>query len=145
MGFKTTTHDWCIYRIVKDGEVIYLLRMVDNMVTACVNEKTAKDIYNIIGEKMSFPSEKEEGIVPFEYLGIVKDYNGVGIQQTSHYIEMNCENYIQRLNRTHGWEPQDKASPSDDESTTAAAASVDIPVNENILNLLTKPEQSKDS
>ena len=58
---------------------------------------------------------------------------------------MNCENYIQRLNRTHGWEPQDKDSPIDDESTIAAAASVDVPVNENVPNLLTKPEQLKES
>ena len=114
------------------------------MVIACVDETIAKDIYNIIGTKMSFPSEKEEGIVPFEYLGIVKDYNGVGIQQISHYTEMNCQNYIQRLNRTHGWDPQDKTSPSDDEPTTSAA-SVDISVNENVPNLLTKPEQLKDS
>ena len=80
MGFKTTTHDRCIYRIVRDGEVIYLLRMVDDMITACKNEKTAKDIFNIIGEKMHFPSEKEESIIPFEYLGVVKDYNGVDIK-----------------------------------------------------------------
>ena len=94
---------------------------------------------------MSFPSEKEEGIFPFEFLGIVKDNNGVGIQQASHYIEMNCQNYIQRLSRTYGWEPQDKTSPSDDEPTTAAAVSFDIPVNENVPNLLTKPEQLKES
>ena len=54
MGFKITTHNPCIYRTVRDGEVIYLLRMVDNMATACVNEKTAKNIYNIIGEKDEF-------------------------------------------------------------------------------------------
>ena len=115
------------------------------MVTACVNEKMAKDIYNIIGAKMSFPSEKEEDIVQFKYLGIVKDYNRVGIQQTSHYIKINCQNYIQGLNRTHGWDPQDETFPSDDEPTTTAAASFDIPVNENIPNLLTKPEQLKES
>ena len=90
MGFKNTTHDCCIYRTARDGEVIYLLRMVDAMILSCKNEKTAKDLFNIIGEKMSFPSEKEKGIIPFEYLGVVNDYNGVGIKQTSHYVEMNC-------------------------------------------------------
>ena len=94
MGFKTTTHYRCINRIVRDSEVIYLLFMVDNMIAACVNEKTTKDIFNIIGEKMSFPSEKEEGIIPFEYLGVIKEYNIVDIKQTSHYIEIYCENYI---------------------------------------------------
>ena len=51
IGFKTTTLDRCIYRIVRDGEVIYLLRIFDDMIAACVNEKTTKDIFNIIGEK----------------------------------------------------------------------------------------------
>ena len=102
MGFKTTTHDCCIYQTVRDGEVIYLLRMVDDCYVLSMDEKTAKDIFNIIGTKMSFASEKKKGIVLFEFLGVVKDYNGVDIKQTSHYIEMSCENYIQCLARTHG-------------------------------------------
>ena len=127
--------------MLRDGEVIYLLRMVDDCCILTKNEKTTRYIFNIIGTKMSFHSEKEEDIIPFEYLGVVKYYNGVDIKQTSHYIEMNCENYIKWLNKTHGWEPQDKASPSDDEPTITAAASVDIPVNENVPHLLTKSEQ----
>ena len=83
MGFKTTTHDHCIYRTVRDEEVIYLLRMVDDCCILSKDEKTAKDIFNIIGTKMSFATEKEKGIVPFEFLGVVKDYNGVDIKQTS--------------------------------------------------------------
>ena len=60
---------------------------------------------------------------------------------------MNCESYIKRLNKTHGWEPKDQGSPTDDEPTTtaaAAAASVDVTVNESIPTLLTKPELLKD-
>ena len=89
MGFKTTTHDRCIYWTVRDGEVIYLLRMVDDCCVLAKNEKTAKDIFNIIGTKMSFATEKKKDIVPFEFLDVVKDYNGVDIKQTSHYLEMS--------------------------------------------------------
>ena len=39
MGFKTTTHDRCIYRTVRDGQVIYLLRMVDDCLCMCKDEK----------------------------------------------------------------------------------------------------------
>ena len=60
MGFKTTTHDRCIYRTVRDGEVIYLLRMVDDCLLMCKDEKTAKDVFNIIGTKMSFATEKKK-------------------------------------------------------------------------------------
>ena len=56
---------------------------------------------------------------------------------------MNCENYIKILNKTTGWEPKDQGSPTNDEPTTAAA-SVDVPVNENVPTLLIKPEQLKD-
>ena len=128
IGYKTTTHNCCIYRTIRDGEVTYLLIMVDNCLLSCKNERTTKDLFNIIGEKMSLSSEKEV-IVPFEYLGVVKDYNGVDIKQTSHYIEMNYENYIKRLNKTHGLKSDNQNSPTDDEPTTAAAASVNIPVN----------------
>ena len=53
---------------------------------------------------MRFELEEEKGIIPFEYLGIVKDYNGVDLKQTSHYIGMSCESYIKRLYRSHDWE-----------------------------------------
>ena len=100
MGFKTTTHDRCIYWTVRDGEVIYILRIVDDCCVLAKNEKTAKDIFNIIGIKMSFASKRKKGIVP---LGVVKDYNGVDIKQTSHYLEISCDNYIHHISRTHGW------------------------------------------
>jgi hypothetical protein len=35
-------------------------------------------------------AEEEEDIVPFEWLGIVEDYNSVDIRQTDIFIEMNC-------------------------------------------------------
>ena len=59
---------------------------------ACDSEETAKNIFDMIGKKIQFDTKKEQGIVPFEYLGIVKDYNGVDIAQCEHFIEMNCGN-----------------------------------------------------
>ena len=49
-----------------------------------------QEIFDIICENVRFQSEKEEDIIPFEFLGVVNDYNGVDIKQTSHYIEMLC-------------------------------------------------------
>ena len=80
IGFKTETHDRSIYCTVQDGEVIYLLRMVDNCCLSCKSEKTAREIFNIIGTKMSFATEEEKSIVPFEFLGVVKYFNGVNIR-----------------------------------------------------------------
>ena len=104
MGFKTTTHDRCIYRKVIDDEVVYILQQIDNCIAQTKCKETVKNIFNIIGTKMRFASKEKKGIIPFEYLGIVKDYNGVDIKQTSHYIDMSCESYIKRLYKSHDWD-----------------------------------------
>ena len=93
MGFKTTTHDRCIYRKVIDYEVLYILQQINNCIAQTKLKETAKNIFNIIGTKMRFASKEKKGIILFEYLGIVKDYNGVDIKQTLNYIDMSCERY----------------------------------------------------
>ena len=120
-----------------------LLHQIDNFCTGITSEKAAPDLFNDIGIKIQFPSEKEDGTIPFEFLGVVTDYNGVDIIQTPDYIEISCKNYILRLLKSHGWDtpsttappiekialPKD-AIPPDPSPTTAAAASV------NKLNVL---------
>ena len=56
----------------------------------CDDEKVARDIYNKIGTKIRFKSEEDQGIVPFEFIGFVEDYNGVDTKQTNSYTEMSC-------------------------------------------------------
>ena len=60
-------------------------------------------------------------------MGVVKDYNGVDIKQTSHYLEMSCENYIHCLSRTHGWVLVDN---NNDSSNNVSVASVEISEND---------------
>lgn len=88
--------------------VIYLLHQVDDFLISCKNEQTARNIFDIIDEKMRFQSEKDKGIIPFEFLGVVNDYNGFDIRQTSHYIEMLCQSYIHYLCKSHVWELKKK-------------------------------------
>ena len=38
------------------------------------------------------------------FLGVVNNYNGVDIKQTSRYIEMSYQKYIHCLCKSHGWE-----------------------------------------
>jgi hypothetical protein len=77
IGVSTTTHDRCIYTKQIDGKTILMLGQVDNLMIGCTNERIARNIYHIIGTKIRFKTEEEEDSVPFEWLGIVKDYNGV--------------------------------------------------------------------
>ena len=94
LGFRTTTHDRCIYLQERDGEIQLLLRQVDNFMLGTTSKKAARDLFNNIGIKIQFQSEKEANIVPFEFLGVVKDYNGVNIKQTPDYIEMLSKSYL---------------------------------------------------
>ena len=128
MGFRTTTHDRCIYyKIMEDGEPVYMLRQVDDFLLACRKEKTAKDIFHTIGVKMQFDTEREQNIVPIEFLGVVNDYNGVEIKQTPYYIEMSCKNYIKRLLRSHSWEStEDKETSSLVDPSIAAVAALHL-------------------
>lgn len=97
IGFKTTTHDCCIYCKIIAGEVIYLLRHIDNCCCDVCNQKRTENLFIILGTKMGFKSKEEKGIIPFEFLGVFRDFNGFNIKQMSHYIDMSCENYIHCL------------------------------------------------
>ena len=102
LGFRTTTHDRCIYIRERDGQVQLLLRQIDDFCTGMTSEKAARDLFNNIDVKIQFLSEKEDGKIPFEFLGVVTDYNSVDIIQTPDYIKMSCKNYILRLLKSHG-------------------------------------------
>ena len=104
LGFHTTTHNRCIYRRVQDRETQLLLRQFDGFLLGYKNKQSTQNLFNIIGIKIQFPSKVEQGIIPFEFLSIVTDYNGVDITQTPDYIEISCKNYIARLLKSHGWD-----------------------------------------
>ena len=123
MRFSTTTHDWCIYcRVTSDGKIQLMLRQVDNFLPACNLEMRAKDIFKDIGTAIQFDVKKENIIVPFKLLGVVKDCNGVDINQTPHYIEMSCANYIQRLLKLQGWDT-DSSKPLPPEMVPSSVSS----------------------
>ena len=103
LGFRTTTQDFCIYLREQHGSKQLLLCQIDYIACAVLTEQQAREIFNDIGSKIQFSSEEEIGVIPFEFLGVFKDYNGVDIAQTPDYIEMNCSSYISRLLNTHGW------------------------------------------
>ena len=129
LGFKTTTHDRCIYMRTRNGKPEYILRQVDDFLIGCTDEKTAKTLTNDIGLKIQLPAEKKDGVNPMEYLGLVKDYNGVEITQTSHYNEMSCGNYIERLCKSHGWDTNSPYLLPAEVYTLLAPEAQDIAVN----------------
>ena len=71
-----------------------------------MSKKTARNIFKILETKMRFKPEEEKGIIPFEFLRVVCDFNGVDIKQTSHCIDMSCETYIHHLSKSYVWETE---------------------------------------
>ena len=82
LGFKTTTKDSCIYIKKIKGCTLLLLDQVEDVCCACTIEQDVKNIYNLIGTKIQFQSEREKGNISFEYLGLVQDYIATDLIQT---------------------------------------------------------------
>ena len=104
LGFKTTTHNRCIYIQKRDGEIQLLLRQVGDFMLGITSEKTARDLFNDIGIKIQFPSEAESDVIPFEFLGVLNNSNGVDIIQIPDYIEMLSNGYSEYLLKSHDWD-----------------------------------------
>jgi len=57
-------------------------------------------MYVVIGRSLRL---EKEPVDSFSYLGLVKDFNGVDIEQSSEYIQISCANYIDHVLPTHKW------------------------------------------
>ena len=106
-NLHTTTHDRTIYHGSFEGSHILLLRQVDDFALACANEDIAKRFYSKLGSALQLPSESSP---PFSYLGLLSDFNGVDVTQTSTTIKISCSKYIHHVLQTHGWSEPSRSS-----------------------------------
>ena len=91
-----------------------MLCQVDDFALASPSKDIAKEIFEIIGNKIKFPLEKRP---PFEYLGLLNDYNGVKVEQTSTNLAITAQDYLTRVLTTHGWNtPSAKDLPAGNRS-----------------------------
>jgi hypothetical protein len=95
MGFKSTTHERCVYQKTVDGEKVLFLRQVDDFAVACRQKEISKEIIRNIGAQLQ---------VPLNDLGILKKFNGVDVLQTRDYTKIYCESFIDKVLKHHGWE-----------------------------------------
>ena len=99
LNFRCTTHDPTIYSTTFRGVKVLLLRQVDDFALASPDEDIAKMIYDIIGKRLMLPGEDKP---PFAYMGLVDDYNGVQIKESSDFVSISAGKYIDRVLKTHG-------------------------------------------
>jgi Reverse transcriptase (RNA-dependent DNA polymerase). len=122
-GFKSTTHEPCLYRGSFHGCAILLCRQVDDMLIAGGDTKVVHDFAKDISTKLKVTwSDKPS-----------KHFNGLDIVRTREGIHINCHTYIEKLRKAHGWneisnKPLEPISPSKvKELESTVGPSVDSP------------------
>lgn len=94
LHFKPTTHEPCLYRGMFDDEEVYFLRQVDDFAVASRNEATAIKVIEAIDKQMA---------IKIKDLGRLSRYNGVDITQSSHFIKLSNETYLDKVFAGHSW------------------------------------------
>jgi hypothetical protein len=95
MGFKATTHETCIYQKRVDGDLILILRQVDDFSIASTNPQHCKNTIKDIEDRMQNPLND---------LGVIKRFNGIDILQARDFVKVSCESYIDKIVTHHGWQ-----------------------------------------
>ena len=91
------------------GKVVYILRQVDNFSLVCKHESTAIAIYGDIRKALQLPKEDKP---PFTYLGLMDNFNGIGVELAQQYIQISCSNYIDRIMTSNGWSSEKSMLPA---------------------------------
>eukprot|EP00980_Cylindrotheca_fusiformis_P020335 scaffold7349_cov135-Cylindrotheca_fusiformis.AAC.1 len=95
LGFKATTHEPCLYfKLNAEGKPILLLRQVDDFLIAGPTEAECQAIRQQIQTKVTNPLND---------LGTIKRFNGLDVEQTSTYVKIYCQSYIEKIVEHHGW------------------------------------------
>jgi hypothetical protein len=132
-GFQSTTHERNLYHGEIDGTLVLVCRQIDDYAIASVTPAIADQLIAFIN---SHATTANHGIGTLSAFGITNRYNGLDVHQTSHYIKLSCEVYLNRILQTHGW---DTAAARESDRHDCVPLSADAMSS---LALLSGPEES---
>jgi hypothetical protein len=112
-GLQPTTHAPCIYHGTVFDDHILFLRLTDDFAIGCSSIDTFNGICSWFNERL---------LEPLKQLGLLTYYNGINIQQTQHFIKIDCSTYITKCLESHGWQSIHPVSLPMDPSPTAIRA-----------------------
>jgi hypothetical protein len=101
LNFKSTTHERNLYFGTIDGALVLVARQVDDFAVGSTSLAAANKLLEIIN---SHVTTKNQGSGTITSSGLSHRYNGLDVHQTSRFIKISCETYVQRVLQTHGWE-----------------------------------------
>ena len=99
-GWKQTTHEPSLYFRYVEGELMLMTRQVDDLLISCANKGLIAAAFaelKALGVRLHDDPLGVSGMTPSF------SFNGIDILQTSRYVKISCEGYIQRVLETHGW------------------------------------------
>ena len=121
IGFKSTTHERCIYQTkIKNYQVLFL-RQVDDFAVASKDPQIAKAVIAQIWAKLQ---------VLLNHLGVIAKLNDIDVLQTRSYIKISCQTYLGKALDGHKWqerEPGVDPIPMRNDSVYQAAIERAIP------------------
>jgi hypothetical protein len=95
LGFQATTHETCLYHKMIDGDLVLVLRQVDDFAIASSKPQHCKNTIQEIESRMQNPLND---------LGTIKRFNGIDILQARDFVKISCETYIDKIVTHHGWQ-----------------------------------------
>jgi hypothetical protein len=117
LGFKSTTHERCVYQTTVNGEKVLFLRQVDDFAVACRDTAISREIIRKVGAQLQ---------VPLNDLRILKKFNGVDVLQARDYTKISCQTFITKVLKHHGWdEPTTQHNPIPMRNDTAYQAQIE--------------------
>lgn len=95
LGFTATTHEMCLCHKKVDGDIILLLRQVDDFSIASTSPTHCEKVRQDIESRTQNP---------LNYLGVIKRFNGIDTLQTRDFVKTSCETHIDKMTSHHGWQ-----------------------------------------
>jgi hypothetical protein len=95
LGIDRTTHEPCLYfKHHPEHGLILILQQVNDFLICAKNCAIAEEIQQQIQGKMT--NELND-------LGVIKQFNGMDVAQTKHYVKISCHTYITEIISHHDW------------------------------------------
>jgi hypothetical protein len=95
LGFQATTHETCLCHKRINGDLVLVLRQVDDFAIASTNPQHCKDTTQAIESRMQNPLNN---------LGVIKGFNGIDILQARDFVKISCETHVDKIVSHHGWQ-----------------------------------------
>ena len=92
IGLTSTAHERNIYSGMFQDCTVYVCRQVDDLAIAAPTIEIGRALIAAIGVHVQLAGDS-----------MLTIFNGVQVEQSSDYIRLHCEDYIDRLLARHGW------------------------------------------